>query len=252
MPFSGKGQDIDRRAIADQNGRYRLGSLTGGTHALLCAREGYTSEVLDVEAGRDDVDFVLTRAGTLAATVTDAETGAAVAEFEAELLPGTAAEESDGTGRPLYAAGPEGMLEASGLSPGAYRLLVRSRGRLTQVSPVEVRSGETARVEIALHRGAEIAGVVVDARGLPVARAILRATALAGKPEETAASPDRRSPREYSAEDGTFRITGLADGLYRVEARHSRYATGKSAPVAAARGPGAPAADVRIVLPDRQ
>lgn len=63
---------------------------------------------------------------------------------------------------------PRGFL--AGLVPGESTLLVSAPGYATSYVPLDLKSGEFRVLEVPLHRGGELAGVVVDIEGRPALR----------------------------------------------------------------------------------
>lgn len=107
----------------------------------------------------------------------------------------------------------EGGFELRMLKPGPLALTVNATGFL----PKEVRlripeEGEHPAVEIALDRGAAVAGRVLDEQGVPVAGATVRI--LAGPFESRFRSFESVTDRE-----GRYRIEALTKGRHRITAR---------------------------------
>ncbi|MHC4820099.1 MAG: carboxypeptidase regulatory-like domain-containing protein [Planctomycetota bacterium] len=101
-----------------------------------------------------------------------------------------------------------GEFALRGMPEGNYRVIVSHRG--SQAQRLESVKAGTSDLVITMSEGMALAGVVIGRDGKPLAnaRVIVR-----GVP------PLRFYRSARSGSDGTFRITGLEQGKYRVEAR---------------------------------
>lgn len=153
---------------------------------------------------------------------------------------------------------PDGSFLAQGLDPTMrYQIAASARGkgrRLLDVPrPIEADTLFDAGV-IALAAEGGIVGRVVDDRGPPVAGAVLFLRGPATKSLGDA-DPGSQRPEVYwfatrelrSADDGSFRIAGLAGGEYVITARHPSQSFGVDTRVNAAIRDGG-STEVEIVL----
>jgi hypothetical protein len=108
-----------------------------------------------------------------------------------------------------------GVANFAGLHGGDYMVNVEQQGyQRTQPWRVKLSVGDRLEVTIALEKGVEIAGKVVDESGKPLPNVGIRA-------EEEATDAGERNPLEsaYTDEDGAFTLQGLGPGrVYEVTA----------------------------------
>jgi protocatechuate 3,4-dioxygenase beta subunit len=238
----------ERSTVSGPEGSYRLGSLAAGTYDLIAERPGYTSRSLrGVAAGTEGADFTLALMAVIEGSVLTVEDGTSVTDFHARLLPDSPElQVIDRLPEGRFRT-PDGAFRLTGVTPGRYRLLVEAEGRLPHESGVHLEPGATLDLQVTLHAGASLRGKVLDASGQPVPDAEVIARELVSKDRRQT----RTARRSRSAADGSFRFTGLFDGLYQVEARHADHAPGLSIPAVAAAALEVPEPDLEIILAPR-
>lgn len=112
-----------------------------------------------------------------------------------------------------------GLFEVADLLPGRYQLRASAPGYLELERDVEIPAEGTAEhLELRLDRGATVTGTVRNADGLPLPGILVRPLGDSGPP-----SPFDNDPRQYTEEDGSYRLTGLAAGRHEVEAGHGDF-----------------------------
>jgi hypothetical protein len=166
-------------------------------------------------------------AGVVAGTVLEAATGAPLADALAEIQ--VQAEDE----RPArVTTGPDGRFELFA-EAGSRRLIVSLPGYSPVERDVVVREGTTAELKIALERGLELRGRVVDAAGNGVGGVSVAAT------DGTEAR--RAESRARTLGDGSFVLAGLKERSYALFA-------GSDAAGFAAHPGAAPGAHTELVL----
>jgi RNA polymerase sigma factor (sigma-70 family) len=136
-----------------------------------------------------------------------------------------------------------GRFRANDLSPGEYVLGVQLTGSSSaQQTAVSLREGEQREgLELVLDLGLRIAGTVVGPEGEPIALATIDAVpARSDAGVETAMN---------TRADGSFDLTGLADGEYTLNVTHFENLGGRRYCGARIEGIAAGTLDLRIVLP---
>jgi len=123
------------------------------------------------------------------------------------------------------------------MTEGACAIGVEARGFAPTTANADVALGARRECVVTLVAGADLAGVVIDDVGAPIAHASL--VARCGRFERAAPWPHETT----SDDDGTFRFEALAPGEVSLDASVAGHAA-----VFAVRA-FAPAADARIVLP---
>lgn len=103
----------------------------------------------------------------------------------------------------------DGVYRLEGVPEGQLSIAAQHRDHLRAVRDLDVEAGEN-RLDLRLERGLEVEGRVLDAVGGPVAGAQLY---LGGQQQMSLVRP------VSSAEDGSFRFTGVAPGTYDLWAR---------------------------------
>ena len=235
---SGSSSRVSRRmANADDEGGFSFGGVAPGPLALSAeAPRHQTAELrgLEVKAGQElaGVDLVLPAGAAVEGRVLSPE-GRPVAEA-------VVAVNEASRGRSVYfsplrtAADADGHYRIDGIAPGPHTLEVRADGFRRTRRDVDAK-GETGGIDFQLDRGLEVSGRVIDAAGAPVAGAGV---------ELRGAEHDSRAAE--SGEDGAFRIAGLEDGPYTLQAflRDTGRESGETAVTVA----GAPVGGIELKL----
>ena len=215
------------------DGTFTITGLAPGDYRVAARTEGYTREFYDdttdwnlaarisVTAGvtTPDTDFSLEPGGSISGTVYEADgvTPVGNADVWADSY------ECCGGGEGTRTA-PDGTFTITGLAPGDYRVAARTEGYTREfyddttdwnlAARISVTAGVTTPdIDFSLEQGGSISGTVYEADGVtPVGNADVWADSydccVGGEGTRT-------------APDGTFTITGLAPGDYRVGARGS-------------------------------
>ncbi len=207
------------KAVTDDAGSFSFEGVSPGPIALVADAPRHQVQALtglEVKPGQDlsGVEIVLPAAAAVEGRV---------------LLPdGRPAEGAEVTvAEPArngaFSASPSGRADDTGhyrierVSPGPHTLEAYAEGYRRAVRDVEVRD-ETRGVDFQLEKvRGEVSGRVVDDAGNPLAEATV---VLYG--------PSRGSGSADSAADGSFRITGVEDGSYRIRAGKPGYAPYRS------------------------
>jgi protocatechuate 3,4-dioxygenase beta subunit len=216
----------------DANGEYSFGGLPADSYKIQFSPSGSllgewydnaqdseraTPLVLDAGASAT-ADAVLTTGATLSGVVTDR--GGRPVENAFVLVQSVAGSGLD------YAmggySGSDGAYSVTGLPPGMYKVQFRTDQALQNVAPAWWKSadreskakpltlsagGVTTDIDARLDAGASISGIVRDGANGPVPYAWITAFNDAG--EQVAGTS--------VAQDGSFRLNGLAPGSYRLQ-----------------------------------
>ena len=227
----GEGGHISRSAETDEDGRYEIDSLSSGSYKVRTQLKGYAQkEIEDVSPPAKDINFTLSDAGSITGRVVEKETAKPIPRFRYRANKGHASDRALFTfhGKERYSE--EGTFETEPLSPDDYSLFVRAEGYAPSMTEgIEVKSGETARVEIKLGPPATIAGKVSSEKGLtPVSGA--RIALLKEREEEIFTfgfgfdDRDLLGEPVLSDDTGAFRIYGLPVGKFRLKVAHPDFA----------------------------
>lgn len=243
------------------DGGFRLERLMPDLkHKLSAQHEGFGRQVyafpLD-EALHAELDLgtiMLGAPGRIVGTVVD-EVGAprpdlfvglAVQTAEAgRWLPeGTAPARLRMTDQRTTVSDSRGRFHFADLAAGSYSVTVSQNGRVTGPAfEVPLATGEVRDdVVLEVPLGLDVSGVVVGPEGRPCERIVVRATP---------AEPGRPRSQDTTRADGTFRLSGLAAGRYRLEAKTAFFAgaDGRELTDATVEAVEAGTDGVRIVLP---
>jgi len=211
----GRGWGLSRSSDptrTDAEGRFTLADVPPGDVTLQADAEGYLRDGLlhlRVEPGArvEDVEITLTPGATVLGRVVGPD-GEPLPEARVSLL-----EEARrfGFGGSARTDG-DGRYRLEGVPPGARTFAAVHESHPRATRDLEVRSGEN-RLDFRLPTGQEVSGRVADASGRPVSAATVW---LAGMSRG-------ESRNEVSASDGSFHFSGVADGRYRLQARHPEH-----------------------------
>jgi protocatechuate 3,4-dioxygenase beta subunit len=198
-------------AFSDAEGRYRIGSLAPGrlSFAARHAMFGEAVREIDAQPGANTLDFELSGGQTVSGRVVD-PSGYPVAEARVSLRSSS------------WAAGPsdavseaDGSFHFEGISPGSYRLEAQkeNEGRTRQPVPVTVAEAPLDGIVLELEPAGTIHGRILGLNVDELAQVQLSAGWEAGV--------------SAVAYDGSYSITDLAPGVWRVVAELPR--TGRRA-----------------------
>ncbi len=200
---------------ASSNGKFRLTGIPQGRYQLTIEADDhakFTSDWLEIEEGQVIRGFVayLDPEARISGTVTNAETGQPVAGAQVLVAtrstnPITLAMERM-FGGDTVETGEDGRFEIGGLSAGTYQLSSRHLEFAEfNRSGIEIGRGEVLDgVQLAMERGAEIFGRVLDDRGDAVVGQRILASDTTGSSVKTSTSDA----------EGNYRIVALAPGRY--------------------------------------
>jgi hypothetical protein len=190
-------EDGSYEMIVGEAGRImmRAESTVGGTRFQM-----RMITVADVDAQTIDLDFP---AGGISGIVVDEETGAPIARASIGAMakkPGPAA------GNAITAADGRFTID---VDPGAFRLRAAAEGYAPETVEVTVGESPVADTRIALSRGGQLRGKVLDSHGRPAPGVRVAARAEAD---------DGVSASVTSSVDGTFEFSTLRPGSYSLAA----------------------------------
>jgi protocatechuate 3,4-dioxygenase beta subunit len=227
--------------LAARDGGFVLAGLPPGRVRVSAQAPGFAAVSRDVEPGGERIVLVLPQTGTVTGTVVDV-TGSPVVGYRVIARPQPSHTRLEGAPARRDVQCDDGRFTVEDLVADTYVLSVVAPGREPAgLSNVVVRSGAVADVgEIRLATGGIVRGTVVDATGVPVAGATVRA------------APPRRmmgtlgaGAETASDAAGTFELRGVPTGSARITAHHPEYAPGVA--MVEVESTGGPA-DVQVVL----
>lgn len=225
--------------VTDDDGGFAIADVSPGPIELSVQAPRYQEaelKGLEVKPGQDltGLDVMLPPGAAVEGKVLSPE-GRPIADAEVTLA--EASPNEAGSFSPLWATtDSEGQYRIEGVPPGQRTFEARAEGYRRGVRDVEVTPG-TRAVDFQLDRGLEVSGRVVDDGGNPVPGADV--TLIAGRNYVDAA-------RALSGADGTFRLGGVQDGIYRLITRKEGYtADFQGQPVTVA---GAPVSGLEVRL----
>lgn len=203
-------------ATTDATGAFTLEGLAPGTIQLLATAAGFleppakTIEVLSGEP-TPEVLFELDRGAVVTGRVTGPDGGPLEDAF-------VYLRDASGFGNEFTRTDAEGSYRLAGVPTGERRLAAGAQGLIDAIRTITVRQGDN-RLDFRLERGLHVRGRVVSPEGQPVDQGEVAAT------EEPSGSLQERGPIRP---DGSFEITNLKPGRYRLRADNLDYAPGES------------------------
>ncbi|WP_436737700.1 MFS transporter [Streptomyces sp. BBFR102] len=217
------------RAVAQGDGSYALDAPEPGSYVLIASADGFQPQASTVVVGEQPLGYDILLSGTsgLTGTVRTESDGPVagamviVTDVRGDVLATGASDE-------------EGAFAFSALVPGPVTITVNAEGHRPAALPVEIGTTGVTHVEVALHTGARVQGVVRAAGG-PLAGVRVTLVDTAGNVVAT----------RTTAEDGAYGFADLDGGEYTV------IATGYP-PVATAvtlSGPGTDGHDIELAHP---
>ena len=235
--------------LTDGGGRFKFRGMPEGTYRLRASRSGVTSRLyrmnkgVEARTGDTNVKLELKSPGGVKGLVLDQE-GAPVTRFTVTVgEPPSTPVRSD-----------EGRFSVGSIPPGKHDVTVTGQGYAPAVQKdVTVASGSVKDLgTLTLTRGRSVSGMVVDAKGGPVAGATVvvgkkivgdgkKLLAELGKAFEEASG----IRRAVSGEDGKYTVLGISKDKQLIAADHT--ASGRSAAVAVPEGKEDANMDLRLL-----
>jgi uncharacterized GH25 family protein len=225
----------------DAHGRFRIGGLSAGTARFVAAKDGFIEAAtgdLELAAGQttSNLRLELARGGEIWGVVSDAsgspQTGATIMCQETARLKMHNVK-SDERGEYHVKGLPAGTFAVvhlpSQLSLGSDNYISEMTSA-SETHTVRLKAGETMRVDFAggIRGGATLEGHVTQG-GSPVARALVNVFTTVGN---DAGAPGGLK-QATTADDGTFKVTGLIPGSGFVQVNGPEYGMNGSASAAA-------------------
>ena len=205
-----------RTATTEADGSFSFDRLVPRAYRLTAHRGDAIAGPLEhaPRAAGDPVVLRLVVGAVIDVTVVGAETGEPIAGATVGISPDVASAATDADGRARLAG-----------VPRRYGVSVRATapGRAPASATVSTPDspGAVVTAHLALHAGASVSGVVVEAGGEPIAGA--RVTAFVAGDGRSGEVLDQPAVTDAA---GRFRIPALAPGAYRFRARHRGHLDG--------------------------
>ncbi|HEY4592875.1 MAG TPA: carboxypeptidase regulatory-like domain-containing protein, partial [Thermoanaerobaculia bacterium] len=222
--------------VTDDEGAFAFADVAPGPFQMSASAPGHQRAELrglEVKPGQDlsGIAIQLPAGATVEGRVTSTE-GKPLAE--AQVIVADAAVNGMLGYSPFRGATDDGgQYRIEGIPPGPHTLEASAEGYRRAVRDVEA-AAEPRKVDFQLDRGLEISGRVVDDEGTPVADAGVSLFRAGGEPQG--------APTEA---DGTFRLSGVEDGDYVLQAVKRGYSSGPVRKVTVA---GAPVSGIELKL----
>lgn len=183
--LAGSGVWPPRQIAVGEDGRFAFRGVPGGVYEVGARRGNEVAPPREglvlVAGGTADLTLRLGVGASLSGIVVDAENDEPIAGAEVVV-----SEEGLAFVPHAVRTGANGHFRVSGLRPREHQILVRAADYVTAPSVAAQPGGEPVRV--ALRRAATLVGVVVDARGAPVAGAQLEILGTTDAGESVAAT----------------------------------------------------------------
>ncbi|HEU5181504.1 MAG TPA: carboxypeptidase regulatory-like domain-containing protein [Candidatus Polarisedimenticolia bacterium] len=211
--FYESGRQLSLLRKSSPKGSFQLTGLPAGSIEIEAEARGYVPKKLDdIEAGKADLEIVLSEAGSLVGQVLAKDTGIPVPIFSLLLrVDGGRGGFWNPRGGPATFRDDEGAFRLDGLTPGLYKIEAIARGyQPATLEAVQVEPGDSKALEIRLERGLGVHGVVRDVEnGEAVLGATVRVPGL---------------PSVETDSEGAFEVEGLSRRSM-IEVQHPRYMT---------------------------
>jgi hypothetical protein len=235
------GPGVSETSTSDREGRFTFPALAAGTYRVTAQRESFVLDIMAaplmaVVTGRTtSLTLEMQRAAAIVGEVRD-ERGNPRSGVQVSAVRKVAGGTAVAPGRPLI-TNDLGEFRVDGLLPGEYivlasppNVLPRDEALMPTYYPattdreaavlVRVGPGETAPnifIMMASSPAFAISGIVVDEQGRPIPRAVVSFVTRSTRTAAPGQAGMQASVRSFTtAADGTFRITGLGPGTYRL------------------------------------
>ncbi len=206
-----------RDAVSGEDGLFRMEDVPAGSFELSASASGrQTTEMtnLEVRSGQDltGVEVVMAPGAIVEGRVL--ASGRPVPGARVELVMPRSSGISFSFNSTEAAADGDGYYRIDGVAPGTRTFQATAKGFRKGGRELEVKPGGND-LDFNLEGGVEISGRVVDEDGLAVGAALV--TLREGR-------SSWNLPNAVSAPDGSFTLSGVADGTYRIAAEKEGYA----------------------------
>jgi hypothetical protein len=175
-------------------------------------------EGIEVASGKDvgGLEVTVKKGATIEGRVTSSD-GRPLPGAQVRVEPGEAGGDPllAGLGLAEATAGEDGSYRLEGVAEGSRSISAEVRDHPKAVQRLAVQRG-TNHLDIQLADGRDVSGRAVDSQGQPVAGAAVSLVSAAGVWPAT------------TGLDGGFRITGVPDGTYRLQAEKAGWAAARS------------------------
>jgi len=235
------GRQVVASARTDAGGNFTIKFLAAGVYRITAQKAGYAEGSIGgirLQEGEElsGVVVELERGGAIVGEVLD-EAGQPVsgAIIYAWLYRGRRVAQTFKT-----ATDEQGRFRLDNLPQGNYRLRATAKGYLNEhhYEDTTVSADQESEVNFMLRKGASISGTITDETGNPVHRA--RVTL--AKTDGTALF----AHQTFSDKNGSFSLTGLPEGTYKLKVWHKEYLPQDAGPFTVR--PPDEMRDVRIIL----
>ncbi|WP_227982878.1 MFS transporter [Nocardia spumae] len=191
------------RAIARHDGRYALDAPDRGSYVLIASADGFQPQATPIAIGDRPLahDIQLSGMSGLAGTVRAADDGSPITDALVIVT------DSRGDVLAAGASGPDGDYTLTELIPGPVTVAVNAAAFQPVALPAEVGGQGITRLDVALPRGAQLHGTVLNTGG-PLRDARVTLVDAAGAVVEST----------ITGHDGRYRFGNLALGDYTVVA----------------------------------
>jgi len=208
-----RARSLPPRGFHDDNGRFVIEEIGPGTYDVSVLATGYVvtnSATVTVEEGSASaVSVPLDRGGVVTGRVTSE--GRPLADAALFF-----AYEQRGSGRGNRTDA-NGEYRVQGAPPGVVTLHVQREGYVSKSVNVTVATEGETRADIEMDRGRELRVLVIDSVGKPVAN--VQVWARAGGTGTSMGN---------TGADGSYKLSGLGNGTYTIEARKEGYVDAKT------------------------
>ena len=216
--------------LTDEEGRYRLDHLPRAEVTLIARLRGFEAALSTAIAdGEQPDDLQLLRFSVVEGRVADAETGRAVRSFVIDVIDIGERKRLEAAGQLFHPnAGTQGALRIrdqtgrffyDGLRPSQYEIVVEAIGYLAETVEVDLEADSQETLLVELKSGETVEGLVVNGEtGAPIS-----GVSIGVWPQGDGRKRPRMSQLKqkiFTAEDGSFRITGLGAGEVALRATH--------------------------------
>ncbi|MBE4752341.1 carboxypeptidase regulatory-like domain-containing protein [Corallococcus sp. ZKHCc1 1396] len=212
-------------ATTDDTGHFIIKVDKAMAGPLIVEAEGFLRREIQAQAPSSGIQVTLESGATVQGSVTSSS-GAPVNGVDVTLSKGGVDEDDpEDHGRVDFAGSTEedGTFVIRGVEPGSYAVwLAATAGGYQRLLPqrVDVRGSETVELALRLDLDGRMAGVVVDARGQPLAGVTVTAVAREDEasegrsysPLEAVTGPDGRFALEPLARDWDYELTATKPG----------------------------------------
>jgi protocatechuate 3,4-dioxygenase beta subunit len=210
-----------------EGGAFRIDGVRPGTYSMMAMGKGVIPSFMTISANVKDADakdviIALSRGVSLSGRVDPPQRARIGLELQGEPDGLGAIKQEMAAGMAHAETGDDGTFKLDGVPPGKFRVVASAKDGSQGKLPVEVGTSPQDNLVVPLSGRATVDGIVVDAKGVPIADVSVRLQAARGSQRRVMIEDFDEGGSSTTRADGTFHLVGVDPGTYGFRVRDER------------------------------